>query len=520
KMGANGPESFLRNTYVKRINNRDTSVTNDNPRIQVPTGFTQMNAMQKIRFKPNKIWDINYDFHYSETSEYSRYDRHLRTEGGEPRYGEWKYGPQTWMMNNLYVINQGENWLWDLATFKIAHQRFEESRISRAFNDDIRNTQEEVVDAFSLNMDFNNEIKTGKNLFYGIEVINNQVNSTAFDLDISTKNQFNAASRYPKSEWASYSAYASYDYDLTEKLMIQAGTRYTIFQLNADFDTTFYPFDYTSTSLKNDAWTGNIGLTYQTKTLTIGASSSTGFRAPNVDDIGKLFDSEPGAVVIPNPFLKAEYAFNQELSIEKIINKKIKVNTTVYYTYLKDAMVRRDDQLGDSDSIMYDGVLSKVQSIQNAAYARVYGLQFSIEGKISREFGFHSYLSFQNGIEELEDESISPSRHAAPWFGSTHVDYSINHLKIDLSVDYSGNKAFEDMPESEIAKDYLYDLDENGNPYAAGWAIVNLKGMYNVNSNVALTGGIENILNKRYKTYSSGLVAPGRNLILALRVSF
>ena len=38
-----------------------------------------------------------------------------------------------------------------------------------------------------------------------------------------------------------------------------------------------------------------------------------GFRAPNIDDIGKVFDSEPGSVVVPNVHLKPEYAYSSDL---------------------------------------------------------------------------------------------------------------------------------------------------------------------------------------------------------------
>ena len=63
---------------MKRIDSLDVVVTNDDPRIQTPTGYTQMNLMQKIQFKPTKYWQFDYGFHYSETSSYSRYDRHVR----------------------------------------------------------------------------------------------------------------------------------------------------------------------------------------------------------------------------------------------------------------------------------------------------------------------------------------------------------------------------------------------------------------------------------------------------------
>ena len=86
---------------MRRIDGQDVEVSNKNNLIQNPTAYAQVNLMQKVRFKPNQSWDFQYAFHYSTTGDYARFDRHLRRRDGLPRYGEWNYGPQVWMMNHL-----------------------------------------------------------------------------------------------------------------------------------------------------------------------------------------------------------------------------------------------------------------------------------------------------------------------------------------------------------------------------------------------------------------------------------
>ena len=80
-------------------------------------------------------------------------------------------------------------------------------------------------------------------------------------------------------------------------------------------------------------------------------------------------------------------------------------------------MVRRNFQLNGLDSIMYNGQMSQVQAIQNAAVAKNDGLQLGIEAKFSKSFSFSSDINFQVGKEELENGTVSPSRHAVPTFG-------------------------------------------------------------------------------------------------------
>jgi hemoglobin/transferrin/lactoferrin receptor protein len=75
------------------------------------------------------------------------------------------------------------------------------------------------------------------------------------------------------------------------------------------------------------------------------------------------------------------------------------------------------------------------------------------------------------------------------------------------------------MAPSEQEKNHMYATDSNGNPYSPAWWTLNVKGLYRVKNFGTLNFGIENILDVRYRPYSSGIVAPGRNFIVGLRVN-
>jgi len=518
RMGTHGPDEYLRPFYVQRQDGVDVVVTNENPLIQSPSGYSQINMMQKIRFKPNNKWDFQYGFHYSETSEYSRYDRHIRYKNGLPRYGEWNYGPQKWMMNNLKITNTANNSVYDQMTINLAQQYFEESRISRDINKAGRETRIEEVDATSFNLDFVKALNSRNELFYGMEIVWNDVTSKGIDENIVTGISQDGASRYPQSTWASYGAYLSDQFKVSEKVLLQAGLRYNYFKLDADFDTRFYPFPFTTAKIDNGSLTGSFGIVYRpSEVWVINANAATGFRSPNVDDMGKVFDSQPGSVTVPNPNLEAEYAYNMDLGIVRVFNDIVKVDLTGYYTKLKNAMVRRDFTLNGLDSIMYDGELSQVQAIQNAAVATVYGIQAGLEIKLPSGFGFLSDFNYQHGEEELDDGTKSPSRHAAPWFGVSRLIYNKDKLNMQLYAVYSGKRKFEDLPEEEKGKPEIYAIDANGNPYSPGWYTLNFKAMYQLSEKLTVSAGLENLTDQRYRPYSSGIVSPGRNFILSLK---
>ena len=522
RMGTDGPEEYLRPFFVQRQGDTDVAVANTDPLVQAPTGYSQINMLQKLRFKPNDRWEFNYGFHYSTTTDFDRYDRLVRVRGnGAPRSAEWLYGPQVWGMNNLSVAYTGENSLFDGMTIRLAHQFFEESRIDRDFNNPIRRSRVENVQAYSANLDFFKQIGERHKVFYGLEAIYNDVQSTGTDKDISSGVVVPGPARYPNSDWSSFAAFATYQYRISDKLLLQAGGRYSQYALNAVFDTTFYPFPYTTAELNKGALTGSIGLVYDpSDSWSLALNASTGFRSPNVDDLGKVFDSEPGSVLVPNPALNAEYAYNAEFDIARLFGKSLKIDLTGYYTLLDNAMVRRNFTLNGLDSIVYAGELSQVQAVQNAARATVYGLQFNVEAKLPGGFGISSQFNYQQGDEELDDGTTSPLRHAAPWFGATHLTFAAPHLNLDVYAMYNGEVAYADLPQEEQGKGYIYAVDADGNPYSPGWYTLNFKAMYQFSEQWSVSGGVENLTDQRYRPYSSGLVAAGRNFILALRAKF
>ncbi len=518
KQGSDGPDEYIKPYYVQRQDSVDVVISQDDPLLQVPTAYSQINMMQKLRFRPNVQWDIQYGFHYSETSPYGRYDRHNRMRNSTARYAEWNYGPQKWMMHNMVVSHQGISAFYDHVNLRLAYQKFEESRIDRSLNGNTRNTQTEMVDAYSVNLDFLKAIGPKNTLNYGVEYITNNVNSTGLETDISTNVNIEGASRYPESTWESMAFYLNNQYKANEKLSFQAGLRYNQFIIDAKFDNRFYNFPFDNAKLNSGSLTGSLGTVYRpTKDWVINTNFGTAFRAPNIDDIGKVFDSEPGAVTVPNPDLEAEYAYNFDLGIAKIFGNILKIDATAYYTILDNAMVRRNFTLNGADMIDYQGELSQVQAIQNAATASVYGLQTGMELTLPNGFQLTSDLNYQKGEEELDDGSKSASRHAAPLFGTSRLKFNHEKVNLEFYVSYQGEVSFEDLAVDERGKNEIYAKDSNGNNYAPSWYTLNLKAMFPVSDNLSISTGLENMTDQRYRPYSSGVSAPGRNFIIALR---
>tara|TARA_R100000935_G_scaffold36196_1_gene57092 strand:+ start:210008 stop:212413 length:2406 start_codon:yes stop_codon:yes gene_type:complete len=522
RMGSKGPDDYLRTEFVETINGVDTVVPNEDPLVQKPTGYNQINAMQKIRYMPSDKWDFNLGLFYTTTSDYPRYDRLIRRRDGELRSAEWYYGPQEWISGSLQARNTAyNNGFFDESIATISFQRFKESRNDRDFGESILFQTEEKVNAYTAAWDFEKDWNKAK-FNYGVEYVFNQVNSEGQQTDITNGTSTPDASRYPDgSTWQSLAAYASLQSKLTETLSLQGGLRYNHILVDATFDDRFFDFPFSEANISTGALTGSAGLAWQASDI-LGwkLNFGTAFRAPNIDDVGKIFDSEPGSVVVPNPDLKSEYAYNGELGATLDFSKVFKLEMATFYTVLEDALVRRDFNLNGVTEIEYQGELSTVQAIQNAAKAEVYGFEVGVEVNFTRDLQLTSHYNITDGFAEEDDGTKAPSRHIAPQFGNSHLVYQWKKLKLDAFAEYNGQFDFEDLAPSQVNNDFLYALDDNGNPFAPNWYTLNFGAQYSITEALQVNAVLENITDQRYRPYSSGITAAGRNLIVAASYAF
>lgn len=532
--GKNGGDTaYLRNVYQIVRADKDTQVVNANPSLQINSGYKQINVMQKVLYAPTEKLKMDYSFHFSESGNAPRYDR-LITDANADKildFSEWYYGPQVWAMHRFAFNHKGDYKLYNNLRVVFAYQHFEESRHDRRFNASGSKTsgnarlrhQFEKLDAYSVNVDLDKKMGQRTTFFYGAEAVYNKVGSNSYRVNIYTGEEQKLNPRYPDgSTWQTAGIYANIKHKLNEKMIVSAGTRYTYYIINALFDTTLFKYPITRATMKNGALNGSVGFVYcPTKSWQMYLNVSTGFRAPNIDDVGKVFDSQPGIVIVPNTALKPEYAYSTELGTAKTLGSYLKIDAAFYYTYLSNALVRRPFKLEGKDSIVYNGVNSRVLALQNANHAFVYGLQSGIEIYFGKGISLRSNVTWQVGRENSMDSlKYYPLSHSVPLFGSAHLMYSRKKIKTDFYIVYNAKADYNNLPLSERLEPYVYARTKDGKPYVPAWCVFNFKIALYVNKYFALNAGVENIANKLYRPFASGISAPGRNFIVSLRSSF
>jgi len=524
-----------------------TSVINEDPTLQKNTGFSQLDILQKVFIPISNELELLFNVQYSESSDIPRFDRLTEyTSSGDLKFGEWSYGPQKrFMISSQVLLSELNNWI-DNGTITVAYQDITESRIQRKFSEiDKRSYRNENVDVFSVNGDFSVGLTKRKDRIfsYGFELVYNKVHSksqgdnliidpnTSFITGVSSN--YNVQSRYPDggSDYFTQAVYAEYRQDLNSKNTLNTGLRFTGTQLNAKWiDDTFITLPDSDISLKNAALTATLGHVYKpTRNTKFSAVLSSGFRSPNVDDVGKIRE-KGGNVTVPNIVLKPEFAYNSEIGVLQYFNNRLfSVGANVYYTLLNNYIIRApfdiNTQQEGASEIEYDGEMAKVFANVNRGQAYIYGGSVNFRGEIDEHWLFRGGVNYTKGKTYDTRENMSS---IPPVFGNLGVTYKIKKFDFDIEYEFNAakkpseyniNEGIDNIEQTPVVDE---NADSEIEKYAGtpSWELFHFSVFYEVSRDLELQFRTTNIFDRHYKEFASGISAPGRNFSASVRYLF
>ncbi|MDC0584692.1 TonB-dependent receptor [Bacteroidales bacterium] len=502
--------------YPARINDTDSSLTNQDPNTQVGTGYSQTDFVQKLRLRAFHYHDITLNFQYSTSSDIPRYEK-LSKYASENRikYAEWYYGPQNRILSAIDYRYTQPNLLFNDAQLVLSYQKIDESRYKRNLYSSTKKVQQESVEVYSANLDFYKKTGENSHLVYGAEFYHNTVISSAYKYDIFSLQNNTYTTRYPdgKNFISSYSAFANYKISINEQLILSAGLRYNNYTLQIAYDSIApYNFiNFSQSKTNNQALTGSLSLIYSNSPLwRFNTLLSSGFRNPNIDDVGKIRD-QGSDLIIPNSNVNPEYAYNLEFGASRTFIGLFRMNATVFGSFLTDAIVRTSYSYNNIDSVIFDNEIYNLQINKNANQALIYGVSASLESDFNDIISFNSTINYTLG-QNITDNV--PLGHIPPIYGKTNVRLHYKKYTQELSCIYNGWKHLNDFsPEGEDKDDEA--LNDYGFP---SWAIVNYNINYLLGKNINLQFSIENILDQFYKPYASAVAGMGRTFTVSIRV--
>ena len=522
-------------------NYTENPTVNQRPEVLKNTGYHQTDFLQKFFIPLSKNTDLKINLQYSTSSNIPRFDRLIELKNNSLKFAEWNYGPQNrFLLSSQFLIHPNKNWL-ESGSITGAYQQIKESRIQRKFGSLDRSYREELVNVFSVNGDFSVSLTQDKKrvLSYGFEFTYNDVISKSFGktLQVSSgqingsSSGFKVQSRYPDggSNYLSSSAYIAYRQDLNSKTTLNTGLRFTNTTLHALWlDQTFIHLPETNITAVNSAVTATIGYVYRPgKNWQLNSVVSSGFRSPNIDDIGRVREKS-GNISIPNIHVNPEFAYNVEIGLQKYFNdKKFRVGANVYYSLL-DNYIQRDfvyNTDGSKKQVQFDGEFGNAITNQNKGTAYVFGYTLSYLGKISSTINSSGFITYTKGRTY---DTKEPMSSIPPLFGRVEINYKKDKIEFGAALKFNSKKDIEDFNITEGIDNHdltpIIDpnaiLDSDKYYGAPSWMTIGLTSNYLLSDTFSIQARLDNIFDEHYIEFASGISAPGRNASISFVANF
>ena len=503
--------------YTEYNNFQDTMITNPNPSIQRGVGYNQIDLTNKILFKLNANSKIIINSQYSSSSNLQRLDQlNNLTLNNLPEYAQWNYGPQKRLLNSIAFYSSHPSIFFDDIRAVLSHQHIEESRITRRFNSFSQKNSLEKVNVLGSNIQFSKSIGSNSKLDYGTEIYYNTVNSRAYELNLLDSATSYIDSRYPSGGSNTFfpAIYGSYNLK-KNRLSLIGGIRYTWNKAFGIFNDNILDFLSDGFEIKRHSLSGSLGTYfYPNETTKIFLDLSTGFRAPNIDDLGKVFIKDQ-FLTVPNSQLDPEYAYNFSFGIGKKIdfkNIQFSFSSSSFVTILDNVITKQSLEINGSNLVYYDSNYYEILANQNSESGIVYGLSGSLFITFFKNLKVHSSLCYTRGV--LKNTHI-PMSHIPPLFGKLNLNYTFKKIEFQILNNFNAEK---------INK--LFGQGNTDNPLEASpmgypsWWVINTQVGYQYRESLNLSLGLYNLLDIHYKTFASGISAPGRSLMASAKLSF
>lgn len=402
--------------------------------------------------------------------------------------------PQQRMLSYARLRLKNRNTLFAETEVTASHQRTLEGRASRKNGSSTLREEEDEVATIGFTVDNLSRFSKKWTANSGIEIYADKVGSLRRDINLQSGVAKSSRGLYPDdARYGNYSLYSLHHFALN-KFSLEAGLRYNLFSVRIS-DTSLG-----RVSISPSALVANAAVLYSfNQTHNLYVSFSSGYRAPNVDDMGTL-----GVVdfryEVPTASLRPESSRSIEAGY-KIETKKVSGSVAAYYMRITDLITR----------IKREGeVISgyRVYQKQNTEKASVKGIEAALEWRPVATFSFAGNVAYAYGQNETKAE---PLRRIPPLNGRLLATWRPKRF-------FFGGELLFASQQDRLAQG---DKDDNRIPAGGtpGFDVLNLYAGYQV-SIVQLNAGLQNLFNEDYRTHGSGINGVGRSAWVSATVNF
>ncbi|MGB4655451.1 MAG: TonB-dependent receptor [Bacteroidales bacterium] len=344
--------------------------------------------------------------------------------------------------------------------------------------------------------------------FYQRDGIHIDENLRAFAYDPSNPNFFIGEMLYEGSKdtvihnsyQRSAGLFAQFNYNVSDKLIINGGARWNTFKTlaNLTIKRTFEgpPYDYslnehTTKTKKDKAFSGNLGLVYKPiNDISITFNMGQAFRSPSTKELF-VTTMTPAGSNICNADLKPEYSLNFDLGIKTKHSDKFDFSADLFFNNISDMIILEWDSLHTSGQF-------------KNKHAYLYGCEVTFMYKPIPKLIINGNASYVVG----EQENGYRLSNIPPFQANLQTKYYILSNKLSVALAGRYNAKHSKIAVGEIPTDEFVVIDAT-----TSWRI---------NKYLHATASVTNLFNKLYREHYQfyWMQRPGRSINAGIKVTF
>ena len=317
-----------------------------------------------------------------------------------------------------------------------------------------------------------------------------------------------------------FDTYFQYKHELDSGWSVEPGIRYSatkadlrkFYEKNSDISTMFDPEEKTYEEI-----IGSLRATKQIKDeLFLFSGLSQGFRPPSLYDLTST--DETSAVERPNTKLDPEKFLQAELGIRGD-SGPWKWQTSYYYTWIKDMIVRSPIESGKSDVLKSngDGFIQGMELELGYQWTPSWKSELSsswMDGEVEQMLD-----NSATGTVAINGRNYSPVNRATTRLMPVQANFTSRYKPVGsswssalsfLAVSKANDLSLKD--ETDVTR-----IPSSGTP---GFFLTNIYGKYEISESSSISVALENIADVDYRVHGSGLNGAGRNFILSCSAAF
>jgi outer membrane receptor protein involved in Fe transport len=383
--------------------------------------------------------------------------------------------------------------LFDEIELMAGRQNQHEHREFQKNNSNLLRTERDSVNTYFFTTKFYGKLHNRWQWVLGTDFYFDKVNSARTDADVALGTLKQIRGLYPNGSTQMQNSAFGYITKTGDRGLVRLGVRYNYTQI------TLQTLETGNVQYQKGAFVADgAGSLKVTKKLHLYGNVGTGFRSPNIDDMGTLgivdFRFET-----PQYGLLPEYSFNKELGL-KYKSAKSQVNVCVFHNSMSGLISRIKS---GSDSMQGYPVYQK----QNVGSSLIYGAELDWKHEWDGHWVFGGGGSLIVGDNIMGNE---PMRRIPPAMCNAVLRYKLNG-SVSFSMNIIGARA-----QLRLAKGDIQDnrIGPAGTP---GYFTGDLRCEMNF-KRATVDIAILNLRNQRYKTHGSGIYSMGRAVQLLIGI--